>query len=61
MNEPKLVESQLHCRANASLNASIIEDLEKEDRPLESLLLDEGKKDESSTTATKQLPSEIRN
>jgi hypothetical protein len=57
MNEPQLVESQLHCRANASLNTSIIEDLEKEDRPLESLLLDEGKKDESSTTATKQLPS----
>jgi hypothetical protein len=57
MNEPKLIESQLHCRANASLNSSIIEDLEKEDRPLESLLLDEGKKDESSKTATKQLPS----
>jgi hypothetical protein len=61
MNEPKLVESQLHCRANASLNSSIIEDLEKEDRPLEPLLLDEGKKDESSTAATQQLPSEVRN
>lgn len=61
MNEPKLVESQLYCRASASLNSSIIEDLAQEDRPLESLLLDEGKKDESSTTATKQLPSEVRN
>lgn len=38
MNEPKLVESQLHCRANASLNSSIIEDLQKEDRPLDALL-----------------------
>lgn len=38
MNEPKLVESQLHCRASASLNSSIIEDLTQDDRPLDTLL-----------------------
>jgi len=38
MNEPKLVESQLHCRASANLNSSIIEDLAQDDRSLDTLL-----------------------
>lgn len=57
MNEPKLVESQLHCKASASIIDSILEDLTKEDRPLDSILLDKDKDD----ATTKQLPSEVRN
>ncbi len=38
MNKKETIETQLDCKAAASLRESIKEDLEKEDKPLSTLL-----------------------
>lgn len=40
MNKKETIETQLDCKAAASLKESIKEDLEKEDKPLSTLLND---------------------
>jgi len=38
MNEPKQLECQLKCKATASCEKSVSEDLEMEDKPLSGLI-----------------------
>lgn len=40
-NEPKQLDSQLHCRASAQLNESVLADLKSEDKSLGELLDEE--------------------
>jgi len=47
MNKPKTIETQLECRATASLRNEIAEDLSKPDKPLSEILDKEGTEDES--------------
>jgi hypothetical protein len=46
MNKKETIETQLDCRASASLRESIKEDLEKEDKPI-SILLDSDKEEDN--------------
>lgn len=46
------VETQLDCRATASLQFSVVEDLSKPDKPLASILEDVEEKDESKNNAS---------
>lgn len=46
MNKKETIETQLDCKAAASLRESIQKDLEKEDKPLSSLLDKDSTKDE---------------
>lgn len=44
MNDKKQLECELDCKASASLNQSILEDLNKEDGSLEELLNEQRQK-----------------
>jgi hypothetical protein len=52
MNKKETIETQLDCKAAASLRESIKQDLEKEDKPLSALLdKDKDKDDEKSNNS----------
>ena len=46
MTQPKSINSQLDCKATASLSLEILNDLEQQDRPLASLINDEQSEDD---------------
>ena len=47
--EPKKCESELSCKASASLNESVKADLQSEDKPLQELLNEKDKSDTANT------------
>ncbi len=49
MTPKQTIETQLDCRATASLQFSVVEDLSKPDKPLASILTETEEKDESAT------------
>lgn len=50
MKEKTTIETQLDCRATASLKESVLVDLSKPDLPIASLLSQEDKKDDDEST-----------
>jgi hypothetical protein len=46
MKQPTSINSQLDCKATASLSLEVLNDLEQKDRPLASLINDEQSEDD---------------
>lgn len=46
MKQPTPINSQLNCKATASLSLEVLNDLEQQDRPIASLINDERSEDD---------------
>jgi|LakMenE01Jun11ns_1017448.scaffolds.fasta_scaffold9886972_2 hypothetical protein len=55
MIKKQTIETQLECRATASLRSEIAEDLSKPDRPISDLISNEKEKDQEETDESNDI------